>query len=141
MTKVVIDRTVSDALLSKGGFTQGDGTGYGMLEQLIGRLRYYTIRLEGDDAFCGAALVIICPDRPVEASFREQLERYVADGGRLLVFDSPENANSTANNLLSPFGLSVHHKQPWTGTLTMVDSWPGTNIVLANEIDGGQSCG
>ena len=141
MTKVVIDRTVSDALLSKGAFTQGDGTGYGMLEQLIGRLRYHTIRLEGNDAFGGDALVIICPDRPVEASFREQLERYVADGGRLLVFDSPENANSTANNLLSPFGLSVDRKQPWTGTLTMVDSWPGMNIVLANEIDGGRVVG
>ena len=100
MTRVVIDRTTSDVLLSKGAYTQGDGIGYGMLEQLIGRLGYYTIRQEGKDAFSGDALVVICPRSAVDASFREQLERYVAEGGKLLVFDSPENANSTANNLL-----------------------------------------
>ncbi len=137
MTQVVIDRTVSDALLSKGAYTQGDGIGYGMLEQLIGRLGYYTIRQEGKDAFSGDALVVICPDRPVEASFREELERYVSGGGRLLVFDSPENTNSTANSLLWPFGLSINHKQVWQGTLTMVDNWPGIEISSANEIVGG----
>ncbi len=141
MTRVVIDRTVSDALLSKGAYTQGDGIGYGMLEQLIGRLGYYMIRQDGKDSFSGDALVVICPDRPVEASFREELERYVAGGGRLLVFDSPENANSTANSLLWPFGLSIQRKQPWTGTLTMADNWPGINIVLANEIVGGRAVG
>ena len=137
MKQVVIDRTVSDALLSKGAYTQGDGIGYGMLEQLIGRLGYYTIRQEGKDAFSGDALVVICPDRPVDATFREELDRYVSGGGRLLVFDSPENTNSTANSLLLPFGLSINHKQVWQGTLTMVDNWPGIEISSANEIVGG----
>jgi hypothetical protein len=141
MTRIVIDRTVSDALLSKGAYTQGDGIGYGMLEQLIGRLGYYIIRQEGKDAFSGDALVVICPNRPVDAAFREGLESYVADGGRLLVFDSPENANSTANSLLWAFGLSIERKQPWKGTLTMVDNWPGIEISLANEIVGGRAVG
>ncbi|MGD0517469.1 MAG: hypothetical protein ABSA26_08045, partial [Thermoguttaceae bacterium] len=141
MTRVVIDRTVSAVPLSKGAFTQGNGIGYGMLEQWIGKLGYYTIRQEDKDSFSGDALVVICPDRPVEASFREQLEHYVAKGGRLLVFDSPENANSTANSLLWPFGLSIQHKQPCTGILDMVDNWPGINISLANEIVGGRAVG
>ncbi len=141
MTRVVIDRTVSDVPLSKGAFTQGNGIGYGMLEQWIGRLGYYTIRLENEADFSGNALVVICPDRPVEASFREQLERYVAGGGRLLVFDSTENTNSTANSLLWPFGLSIEHKQSWQGTLTMVDNWPGMQISAANEIAGGRTIG
>ncbi len=110
-----------------------------MLEQLIGRLGYYTIRLQGKDAFSGDALVVICPDRPVKASFREQLERYVAEGGKLLVFDSPENANSTANSLLWPFGLSLEHKQIWKGTLTMVDNWPGIEVSQACEVSGGKA--
>jgi len=108
---------------------------------LIGRLGYYTIRQEGKDAFSGDALVVICPNRPVDAAFREELERYVAGGGRLLVFDAPENANSTANSLLWPFGLSVQRKQSWTGTLTLADNWPGINITLANEVVGGRVVG
>jgi hypothetical protein len=141
MTRVVIDRTTSDALLSKGAYTQGNGIGYGMLEQLIGRLGYYTIRQDGKDSFSGDALVVLCPDRPVDAAFREELERYVSGGGRLLVFDSPENENSTANSLLWPFGLSIERKQPWTGTLTLVDNWPGIDISSANEIAGGRVVG
>ncbi|MGA2059742.1 MAG: hypothetical protein ABSG67_04620 [Thermoguttaceae bacterium] len=70
MTRVVIDRTTSDALLSKGAYTQGNGIGYGMLEQLIGRLGYYTIRQDGKDSFSGDALVVLCPDRPVDSAFR-----------------------------------------------------------------------
>ena len=138
MTRVVIDRSASDVPLSKGAYTQGDGIGYGMSEQLIGRLGYYTIRQEGEGAFSGDALVVFCPNRPVEASYREQLERYVAEGGRLLVFDSPENVNSTANSLLWPFGLSVQRKQTWKGSLTMVDRWPGIDVLQAYEVSGGK---
>lgn len=141
MTRVVIDQTTSDALLSKGAYIQGDGIGYGMLEQLIGRLGYYIIRQEGKDAFSGDALVVLCPDRPVDAPFRERLERYVAEGGKLLVFDSPENTNSTANSLLWPFRLSVQRKQSCQGMLTMVDKWPGIYISQANEIVGGKVVG
>jgi hypothetical protein len=139
MTCVVIDRTVSDALLSKGAYTQGDGAGYGMMEQLIGRLGYYTIRLEGKDAMAGDALVIICPDRPVKSAYCQELERYVAEGGRLLVFDCPENANSTANALLWPFELSVGRKEAWKGVLTMVDKWPGIEVAQACEVTGGKA--
>jgi hypothetical protein len=128
-------------LLSKGAYIQGDGIGYGMLEQLIGRLGYYIIRQEGKDAFSGDALVVLCPDRPVDAPFRERLERYVAEGGKLLVFDSPENTNSTANSLLWPFRLSVQRKQSCQGMLTMVDKWPGIYISQANEIVGGKVVG
>jgi hypothetical protein len=139
LTRVVIDRTTSDAPLSKGAYTQGDGSGYGLLEQLISRLGYYTIRQEGEAAFSGDVLVAICPDRPVDASFREHLKRYVAEGGKLLVFDTPENVNSTANSLLWPFGLSVQHQQAWKGTLTLVDNWPAIEVPLGYEVTGGKA--
>lgn len=138
MTQVVIDRTTSNVLLSKGAYTQGDGIGYGMLEQLVGRLGYRTIRQKGNDSFFGDALIMICPNRPIDAAYLKQLERYVSEGGKLLVLDTPENVNSTANSLLSAFGLSINHKQAWTGGLSVVGNWPGFDVGQANSVDGGK---
>jgi hypothetical protein len=138
LTRVVIDRTASDVPLSKGAFYPGKKTGYGMLEQWIGRLGYYTIRQEGEGALSGDALVVICPDRPVQATFRERLKRYVAEGGRLIVFDSPENTGSTANSLLGQFGLSIQRDKTAQGALIMADKWPGIEVPAALEVSGGR---
>lgn len=139
--QVVIDRTTSDVLLSKGAYIQGEGEalgkGYGMLETWIPRLGYYTVRQSGQSAFAGDALVVICPSRPVSEDFREGLMRYVADGGRVLVVDSPENAASTANSLLWPFGLSVDHQQKRRGRLVLADPWPGIDVESACQVSGG----
>jgi hypothetical protein len=137
-TRVVIDRTTSEVPLCKGAFIEGDGEGYGLFEQWIPRLGYYTTRRTGDEAFSGDALVVICPNRPVSAQFREGLIRYVADGGRLLVIDSPENTASTANSLLWPFGLSVLHDQAFKGKLRLAGQWPDVDVQRAWPISGGQ---
>ncbi|MGW8256212.1 MAG: hypothetical protein ACWGMZ_01880 [Thermoguttaceae bacterium] len=139
LVRVVIDRTTSTVPLSLGAYTQGDGAGYGLMEQWIARLGYYTIRQTGKNAFSGDALVSICPDQPVEPWFRDQLEHYIAEGGKLLVFDSPENVNSTANSLLRPFGLSIKHQETIKGTLSLKNNWPAINIARACEIVGGES--
>ena len=70
---VVIDRTISTVPLSRAHDTQGDGEGYGLLEQWIARLGCYTVRKEGPEAFSGDALVVICPSRSVTDEFRRQL--------------------------------------------------------------------
>lgn len=101
--QVVIDRTVSDVTLSKGpystadgkglGFQQpDDGGGFGLLEQWIARLgtpqlRYFTDRRSGSTAFAGDVLVILYPDKKISPQYRRQLEKFVADGGKLLVID------------------------------------------------------
>lgn len=145
--RVVIDRTLSEVPLSKGAFTRGDGKGYGLFEQWISRVavprgkteRYlYTIRSSGPDAFSGDALVVICPSRSVTRRFREQLIRYVRDGGKLLVVDAPENTTSTANSLLWPFGLSVVRDQAWQGSLTLAEKWPAIRVDSAYEVAGGR---
>jgi hypothetical protein len=138
MIWAVIDRTVSDAPLSKGPYTYGEGKGYGLLEQWIPRLGYFTTRRSGPDAFGGNVLVVVCPSRPVASEFRDGLVRFVAEGGKLLVIDSPENAASTADSLLWPFGLSISHGQAWQGTLTMAGQWPALRIEQAREILGGR---
>ena len=66
------------------------------------------------------------------------MEQYVADGGKLLVIDSPENAGSTANSLLWPFGLSIHHDRAWKGKLTTAVKLPAVDVARACEVAGGQ---
>ncbi|MEN6405393.1 MAG: DUF4350 domain-containing protein [Thermoguttaceae bacterium] len=135
---VVIDRTVSNAPLSKGPDTQGGGEGYGLLEQWIARLGCRTVRQSAPEEFSGDALVILCPSRSVTDEFSNQLVEYVAGGGRLLVLDSPENNRSTAQSLLAPFGLSIHHDRTWTGKLSTTDLLPAVDVAGANEVVGGQ---
>ena len=81
---------------------------------------------------------MICPTRRVDAVFRERLVRYVADGGKLLLLDSPENSASTADDLLRPFGLSILRNQAWQGTLTLKGQWPALHVDQAWEVAGGR---
>ncbi len=135
---VVIDRTVSEVPQSLGAFIRGEGEGYGLFEQWIPRLGYLTSRRKGNDALSGDALVVLCPTRSVSKQFRQRLVRFVADGGKLLVVDSPDNDGSTANSLLWPFGLGVNHSTTRQGTLKVVGDWPGTRREAACEITGGK---
>ena len=135
---VVVDRTTSNVPLAKGLYPQGDDEGYGMLEAWLSRLDCQSVRKEGPEAFSGDVLVAICPSRSVPEEFRQALEKYVADGGRLLVIDSPKNYGSTANSLLWPFGLTIHHDQEWMGKLSTVLPLPTVDIEQACEISGGQ---
>ena len=137
----MIDRTTSVVPLSKGADTQGNGQGYGLLEQWIARLGCYTVRKEGPEAFSGDALVVICPSRSAMEDFRDELSQYVAGGGKLLVIDSPENAGSTANSLLWPFGLSIHHDRAWKGKLSTSSRLPVVDVTGANQVSGGQPVG
>ena len=138
LAHVVIDRELSDVPMTRTGFVQGDGSGYGMIEQWIPRVGAHTRRETGRGVFRGDALVVICPSRSVPPWYCDQLERFVAGGGDLMVIDSPTNVGSTAASLLWPFGLSIEHGQAWQGTLAMADGWPGFRIEQALEVAGGE---
>ncbi len=138
MFRVVIDRTVSDVPLALGAYNEDkEGAGYGLLEQWIPRLGYFTMRRTGREAFGGQMLVVICPRRSVSREFREGLQRYVAGGGRLLVIDSPDSAGSTANSLLWPFGLAVSHADSREGELALSRGGPGIPVSAACRVSGG----
>jgi len=140
MTRVVIDRTVSEAPLSLGADTQGGGRGYGLLEQWISRLDCYTTRQSGRQAFSGDALVVICPTRSVPEEFRRGLVDYVARGGRLLVIDSPDSSGSTANSLLWPFGLTASHASARGGRVASRSTgWPDLQVTSSCAIEGGET--
>lgn len=135
---IVIDRTTSTVPLAKGMYTRGDGDGYGLFEAWLARLDCQTVRKQGDEAFGGDVLMAICPSRPVSEEFRRQVEQYVDRGGKLVVIDSPENTDSTANSLLWPFGISIRHDRVWTGKLASAVKLPAVDVAGACEVVGGQ---
>ncbi len=113
MRHVVIDRTISTVPLFTGAFADDkEGNGYGMLEQWIPRIGNYISRRVGLSAFQGDGLVLICPTRLPSQQYRNELVRWVRAGGQLVVFDSPDVEESTANSILMLFELSSSPNAP-----------------------------
>ena len=137
LVRVVIDRTTSDAPLGKNGFIAGLPNGFGIFEQWILRLGYFTTRREGSEATTSDMVVLLHPNQEVRAEFRDPLVKYVASGGRLLVLDSMQNEKSTANVVLQPFGLMVNKATPRAGALTVPDGWPSVSVEATCEVTGG----
>ena len=141
--QVVIDRNVSAVPFFTGAFAddddQGEGAGYGMLEQWIPRLGFWMSRQSGDGVFAGDALVVICPTRSVTRHYREQLIEYVRGGGKVLVFDSPDSDGSTANSLLWPFGLASdpNVSVPELTKIRLADRTTDVELQGSCEITGG----
>lgn len=136
--RVLIDRTVSDAPLANGAYIdKEDGSGYGLFEQWIARLGYFTKRRTGAGVFDGDMVVILCPRKSVPEEFRQGLVDYVAGGGKLLVVDSPDSVGSTANSLLWPLGMDVSHASSRQGSLALAGGWPGIAVDGACAVQGG----
>jgi len=138
--RVVIDRTTSAAPLGIGPDVEDpSGEGFAMLEKWIPRLGCYTTRQSDDAAFSGDLLVILCPDRSVSAEFRDGLQEYVAEGGKLLLIESPENnPRSTADSLLWPFDVGIYRGQAAEGPLKLGKGWPEVPDVASHPIAGGR---
>ena len=122
LKRVVMDRTVCDSTLPLAGFIAGKPDGYGIFERWILRLGYFTTRRSGDDALHDNLLVFTNPDKPVTPDFRDAVERYVNDGGKILVIDSAENQASTANSLLSPYSVQFKRDAALSGNLDMAST-------------------
>ena len=136
-TQVVIDRTVCDSPLSKGGFIAGRQDGFGIFERWILRLGWFTARRQGPDVFDGDLVVFMYPSAPVSKAFRQALDTYVTSGGHVLVLDSPANAESTANTLLHPFGLGVERTVQTSGVLSAPQDWRAVAVDSACAVKGG----
>lgn len=138
--KVLVDRTVSDVRLPKGGFIGGKGEGFGIFDRWILRLGYFTVRAGGPEAIKPDVdlVVVLHPRLGVSDAFRKRLVRYVDAGGRLLVLDSPSNSESTANSLIHPFGIEVDRQTDYSGPAIMPKGWPVVPIKSACEVKGGQ---
>jgi len=136
--RVIIDQTVCNPPLSKGGFIEGKPDGFGVFERWIIRLGYYTRRAAGADALKDDLIVFPYPAATVPAEFRDALVRYVKAGGKMLVIDSPENTASTAGSLLYPFNMKLNHQTNETGDLAASGNWPTAHVAAACEVVGGE---
>jgi hypothetical protein len=140
MIRVGIDRTVCDAKLPKNGFIAGRTTDYGQFERSILRLGYFTFRAADNELSDANVIVFLKPHLPVSEKFRDQLKRYVAGGGKLLVMDSPDNAKSTATGLIHQFGMKfVRPYSQLGGKLTGPSGWPTPTIKSSMKVEGGES--
>jgi len=140
----------SRATWPTGGFIAGKEDGYGLFERSVQRLTRHgpaeesagvtwtTFRAGETGILTGDLAVFILPARPITATFRARVEAYVKAGGKVLVLDSADNVDSTANVLLHPFHLSVRQpKTPPGPALTRAGSFPLIPVKHAFEVRGG----
>ncbi|MBN1672491.1 MAG: hypothetical protein JXR37_15730 [Kiritimatiellae bacterium] len=138
LTMLVVDRTVSDATLSRSGFIRATAKSFGIFEQWFLRLGYFLSRRSGESAFSGDLLVFLQPNRPPQDAFREKLARYVESGGKVLIVDSANNGASSANSLLHPFQMSFETHTAVEGDLQPPEGWPVVPVSAAWTVAGGQ---
>jgi len=128
-----MDRTVCDSTLPLAGFIAGKSDGFGIFERWILRLGYFTARKSGADALHDKLVIFTNPDKPVSPDFRDAVERYVNDGGKILVIDSAENQGSTSNSLLAPYNVHFKRDAALAGDLevasTISTTQPATTTV------------
>ena len=136
-TRVVVDRTLSDAPLSDAGFIKAGPEGFGIFDQWILRLGYFTARRSGPDVFDGDLAVFLQPKGRVAPAFRDAMIRYVEAGGKVLILDSALNEDSCAGNLLFPFGITIDDRSDVEGVLEPPEGWPVVPVESARTLTGG----
>ncbi len=136
-TLVTIDRTLSEATLSKCGFIKATTEGFGIFEQWILKLGYFISRRQSEDLFAGDLAVFLQPRGTVTETFRSRMVQYVEQGGHVLVVDSALNKASTANRLLHPFELSFESAESEEGDLSGPSGWPVVHVEAARLVLGG----
>jgi hypothetical protein len=90
--QVNMDRTVCTARLPHNGFISVDSTDYGIFDRWILRLGYFTARRTYPEVVDGDLIVFLEPNKPISREYRAELVRFVGNGGKILVVDSPPGA-------------------------------------------------
>ncbi len=99
----------SDLKLPIEGFVKNEEVSFEIFYQWVLRLGYFP--KVGDVREKPAVVVIINPKKKWTLKDIAQVKKYLTSGGNILLLDSPSNASSTANSLLSAFGVEIAHQQ------------------------------
>jgi len=84
-------------------------------------------------------IVIINPTKYFKTEDIEKITTFVENGGRVLVMDSITNIDSTANNLLEPFGMHIHHNTSHPKLKNMIENLTvGNNTSPYLTVSGGE---
>jgi len=145
MVQIAIDTGISDAQLPHDGAPSGGRRAFGQFERSILRLGYFPRRaagaalLGGDVTGDPNAVVVIRPAGEITDQYRRMLMDYVESGGTLVVLDSPDNKQSSANRLLEPFGLKFDMTEALKGDLKAEAPLPALAVSAAWVVEGGAS--
>jgi hypothetical protein len=105
-----VDELITKARLPKNGFISGAATEFGQVLRCILRLGYFYHRGTDLTEVPSNAVLLVNPVEESQTVFTEhclELARYVENGGKLLILDSPDNSKSKANSVLVFCGMSV----------------------------------
>jgi hypothetical protein len=163
VVRVAVDRSLTRTTLPLGGFIGGKSDGYGLFERSIQRLTevadlpedpgrtWTSLRTDDERAFEGDLIIFILPSERPGPAFLRRLAEYVDSGGHVLVLDAPENTGSTANRLVTPFGLLLVRDPPVIAPtpegeippsgdpLAGPAGWPSIKAPSALEVKGGKA--
>jgi hypothetical protein len=141
-TKVVFEREHGDYELPLKGFTKEAEKSFEVFYQWVLRIGYYpfTGRTLKEDLTDADMLVVINPQKPFRAEEIGQVRDYLERGGKVLMMDSADNGNSTADELLASFGMKMNREKSATLPPAYSPAWMGAagrNRAIA--IDGGEA--
>ncbi len=114
---------------------------YEVFYQWVLRVGYYpfTGKTLEEDIQDANLLIIINPEKPFSPDELDRLKDYLQKGGKLLLMDSVTNQSSTANDLLSSFGMKIERERKLSLPTSYSTSWMsrmGQNSAFA--IEGGE---
>ncbi|MBN2492785.1 MAG: hypothetical protein JXQ29_18195 [Planctomycetes bacterium] len=156
LVRLAFERSLTRTGLPTGGFIGGHDDHFGLFERAVQRLTeihqgpdrpgrtWTTFRATGATALRGDGVVVILPSEEPDPAFLAALERYVREGGKLLVLDAPENEESTASTLLAPFRLAletargVRGEAPRAGPVEGPPGWPAITVQSTRLVRGGR---
>ena len=141
LTRVVFEQEHGNYELPLKGFTKEREKSYEVFYQWVLRVGYYpfTGRTLEEDLQDASILIIINPDRPFSPRELDLLKHYLEGGGKLLLMDSVNNQNSTADLLLASFGMKIQRERKVALPALYSTSWMsrmGHNTACA--IEGGE---
>jgi hypothetical protein len=140
--KVVFEQEHGNYELPLQGFTKEAERSFEVFYQWVLRVGYYpfTGKTLHDDLTDADILVIINPHKRFSPAENSWVKDYLENGGKVLVMDSADNDNSTADELLAGFGMKMNRGKNTTLPSAYSPSWMGTagrNRAIA--IEGGEA--
>lgn len=151
IVSIGVDRSVCTKIkIPEDGFTDGKPDSFGLFDRNFQRLTEVTSDASEGLPWVtrrvrdlGAALehdilVLIQANEAIDAARRANIERFVQDGGKLLVLDSATNEESTSHAILDAFGMRFAKTgAPVTGTSEGASALAGVKLENCLAVEGG----
>jgi hypothetical protein len=125
-TKVIFEQEHGNYELPLKGFTKEHQKSYEVFYQWVLRVGYYPFTgktLREDLREAPSILIIINPVKKFLPEELTMVKEFLEQGGKLLMMDTPLNEESTANELLATFGITIIRDKQVTLPASYSASW------------------